>query len=1088
MLQRRTCVVVLTSLLLAPVLFAGESNDNPLEFALRKLQPAPGLKVDLFAAEPDVVNPVGMCVDDRGRVFLAETRRYNTAALYVKQHSHWYYEDLACRVVDDRLAMAKKFMGDQYSKLTEQSEVIRLLEDRGGVGHADRATIFSEGFNDAADGVASGIIARGDEVWMTSVPKLWHLRDKDGDGRADERKILQDGYGVRFGNSGHDLHGLVWGPDGKLYFSMGDRGLHIETEGHTFAYPDTGCVLRCNPDGSNFEVYAYGLRNPQGLAFDDYGNLFSGDNNADVGDDARWVHVLEGGDSGWRTGYQYATDPWAQEPILVNQPLTVSRGSPWMAEDIWKGKPAYVVPPADFVAKGPCGLTSYPGTGLPERYNGHFFLCDFPGGVHSFGMKPKGASYEIVDLHKFVWECWPTDAKFGPDGRLYICDWVQGFPMTGRGRVFRAFDPNLSGDAAVIETKQLLKDGTSARSVDELGRLLANRDRRVRQNAQFELARRGESATLETVAREGKTTLARIHAIWGLGQTGRTAPVLPLLRDGDAEVRTQACRVIGEARVKEALDPLVELLKDAQPRVRMYAALALGKIGRKEALAPLLAMFRENRDIDGFLRHAGVMGLVGSGDVEGLLSAARDSSSSVRMAVLLALRRLQREETKSFLADSEPEIVVEAARAINDVPIAGAMNALAELLDSSRIAEGATLRAINANFRLGTSREASRLAAFAARKDAPPLMRAEAIAALGAWGNPSIRDRVVGLWRPLPAREAKLAFDVLQPIAAALLDDVSDDVRIAMARASVRLKMNSAGAVLEKIAREPAQHSVVRVEALRAISKMQTPGFEEAVCVAVNDADAAVRKEGIALFPQLKRPEAAEVLGKLVQGDAPDDIRQAAITALGRIPGDKPDQVLAPFVDDFIAGKLKPSLALDVLEAATSRAAFKDRIVRYESALSPDDPTAAYRVALEGGDPVRGRRVFLDNATVACIRCHKVGKEGGDVGPPLTVVGGQRTRQEIFESILMPNKVIVQGYGQETIATNGEGVQVGRVKSEDANEVVLVLVLSDGTEKKIAKAIIRKRKPALSAMPEDLAKLLTKRDLRDLVAFLSGLK
>jgi quinoprotein glucose dehydrogenase len=1085
MLRTLTSLVVLTGVFSA-ALHAGEV-DNPPDIALRKLNFAPGISVDLFAAEPDVVNPVGICVDDRGRVFLAETRRYNTAALYIKQHSHWYFEDIACRKVDDRLGMARKFMGEGFSKLTEQSEVVRLLEDRSGSGHADRAVIFADGFNSAADGVASGVIARGNDVWLTNVPRLWKLSDTDGDGKADARKALQDGYGVRFGNSGHDLHGLNFGPDGKLYFSMGDRGLHVETEGHTFAYPDTGCVLRCDPDGSHFEVYAYGLRNPQGLTFDDYGNLFSGDNNADVGDDARWVHVLEGGDSGWRTGYQYATDPWAQEPILVNQPLVLSRFSPWMTEEIWRGKPAYVLPPADFVSKGPCGLTCYPGTGLSERYAGHFFLCDFPGGVHAFGMKPKGASYEITDLHKFVWECWPTDAKFGPDGRLYICDWVQGFPMTGRGRVFRAFNGALINDAAALETKKILNDGMASRSAAELGRLLAHADRRVRQNAQFELAAKGEREALEAAARSGKTVLARIHGIWGLGQIGKIEAVLPLLSDGDAEVRAQACRVLGEARAKEALAPLTALLKDAQPRVRMFAALALGKLGQKEALAPLLAFFRDGTEMDGFLRHAGVMGLVGCGDVDGLVKAASDNSPAVRMGLLLALRRLERPEIQKFLSDADPALVIEAARAINDVPIAGGMNALAELLESSRAPEGALLRAVNANFRLGTAREAGRLAAFAARVDAPAVLRAEAVSALGAWGNPSIRDRVVGVVRPLAAREAKAAFDALQPMATALLADVSDDVRIAMARAAVRLKMDSAAATLEKIVREPSQHSPVRVEALRAIAKLQTSQFEDAVCFAVNDADAALRKEGITMFPQLKRPEAAEVLGKLAQsGDTPDDIRQSAIAAIGRIGGKKPDQVLAPLLDEFLAGKLKAALALDVLEAASRRESLKERVAKYEASLNPEDPAAAYRVAIEGGDPARGKRVFLENAAVACIRCHKVNKDGGDVGPPLTQVGGQRTRLEIFESILMPNKVIVQGYGQETIATNGEGVQVGRVKSEDSENVVLVT--SDGSEKKIAKSIIRKRKPALSAMPEDLAKLLTKRDLRDLVAFLSSLK
>ena len=111
--------------------------------------------------------------------------------------------------------------------------------------------------------------------------------------------------GVHFSLLGHDLHGLCRGPDGRLYFSVGDRGLHVETENGVLAYPDTGCVLRCEMDGTGLEVFATGLRNPQELVFDEFGYLFTGDNNSDGGDKARFVYLPEGADCGWRIGYQW---------------------------------------------------------------------------------------------------------------------------------------------------------------------------------------------------------------------------------------------------------------------------------------------------------------------------------------------------------------------------------------------------------------------------------------------------------------------------------------------------------------------------------------------------------------------------------------------------------------------------------------------------------------------------------------------------------------------------------------------------------------------------------------------------------------
>ena len=116
-------------------------------------------------------------------------------------------------------------------------------------------------------------------------------------------------------------------------------------------------MLRCNPDGTELEVFATGLRNPQELAFDEFGNLFTGDNNSDSGDKARWVYLVEGGDSGWRIGYQFIAGP-------------ISRG-PWNEEKLWypafDGQAAYIVPPIANIADGPSGLAYDPGVSLlPE--------------------------------------------------------------------------------------------------------------------------------------------------------------------------------------------------------------------------------------------------------------------------------------------------------------------------------------------------------------------------------------------------------------------------------------------------------------------------------------------------------------------------------------------------------------------------------------------------------------------------------------------------------------------------------------------------------------------------------------------------
>src|SRR5207237_10445409 len=143
-------------------------------------------------------------------------------------------------------------------------------QDEHGRGRADRSVVEDDDYRGPLDGAAAGILGRGDDVYFANIPNLWLLRDTKGAGHPNVRKSLSYGYGVRYNFLGHDLHGLRFGPDGRLYFSIGDRGMHVVTrEGRVLDNPDSGAVLRCDPDGSNLEIFATGLRNPEDLVFDE---------------------------------------------------------------------------------------------------------------------------------------------------------------------------------------------------------------------------------------------------------------------------------------------------------------------------------------------------------------------------------------------------------------------------------------------------------------------------------------------------------------------------------------------------------------------------------------------------------------------------------------------------------------------------------------------------------------------------------------------------------------------------------------------------------------------------------------------------
>jgi quinoprotein glucose dehydrogenase len=1052
--------------------------------AMKRFRVPKGFKVELFAAEPLLANPVAFHIDEKGRFFVAETFRLHTGVTDIRGHMNWLNDDLASKSVADRVAMMRKYEGARISKYGTESDRLRLVMDSDGDGRADKSTVFSQGYNEIADGLAAGVLARKGDVYFANIPHLWLLQDGNNDGIAETKKSLHYGYGVRVGFIGHDLHGLRFGPDGKLYFSIGDRGASIKTKQGDVENPETGAVYRCNPDGSDLEIFAYGLRNPQELAFDQYGNLFTGENNSDGGDPARWVHLVEGGDSGWRIGFQFI-----ERPNL--------RGA-WMSERMCypDSEVAYALPPLANIGNGPSGLTYYPGIGFPAAYNEHFFMCDFRGGtgsgIYSFACKPKGASFEVVDRAEFVWEVLVTDCDFGYDGSLYLSDWVNGWNKTGKGRIYRVSDPTRSQAPLVAETKKLMAEGFTQRPTTELAGLLTHPDQRIRQESQFELASRGEASVgvFARVAAQNENLIPRLHGIWGLGQLARSkqaVPALvPLLQDRDPEVRAQAARVLGDVKAQKAAAPLIALLADAKERPRFFAAIALGKLRKKEAFIPLVRVLQVNNNKDKYLRHAAVMGLAGCADPKALRELAHDSSAAVRMGAVLALRRMEHADVAAFLDDADPAVAAEAARAINDLPITGALPQLALKLDRSTNAPFLR-RAVNANYRIGAAANAEALVAFAGKNPISDNLRVEALDLLGAWANPSGRDAITGLWRPLPKRDRLTPGAALQPKLAELLKSPSHAVKAASIRAAGQLDLKSATPKAAALVRDTALPGFVRVEALKSLANLKA-SMADTLEFAMADRDEALRKEASRLQAQLQPKDATTNLKTILERGTIGE-KQAAFATLAALTNSPAsDQIIEGWLDKVIAEEIPEELWLDVLEAANKRTApsIRDKIRKFEDARPADDNLRSFRECLVGGDAAEGKRIFFEKAEVYCLRCHKVNGEGGEVGPDLTGIGAKQSREYLVESIALPNKQIAPGFDSTIVTMKSGATYAGVVKSETA-EAIEINSPEDGLVK-LKKADIQTRERGPSAMPEELRQILTKQEMRHLVEYLATLK
>jgi quinoprotein glucose dehydrogenase len=351
--------------------------------------------------------------------------------------------------------------------------------------------------------------------------------------------------------------------------------------------------------------------------------------------------------------------------------------------------------------------------------------------------------------------------------------------------VYRITPPGLAEDATAAEVKKPAAAGFADRRTRSWPSCYHMPTKRVRQNALVRAGRGGRAVATLRWRRPPRTTrLGRVHAIWGLGRIGKgnsaaALALVPLLTDGEPEIRAQAARVLGDTDAPAAVEPLTKLLKDRSARVQFAAAMSLGKLGSGSAADAVLAMLKKNNDRDAYLRHAGVMALAGMNDPKVLDAAATDASSAVRVAALLVYRRQASPQVARFLDDADPSLVLEAARAVNDLTITPALPKLAALSAKPGLAEPVLNRAINAHYRLGGADNATALAAFAARSDVPPATRVEAIRMLAAWEKPSGRDRVTGLWRPVPPRDAGPAKAALAGVLDGLLKEAPDAVRIA---------------------------------------------------------------------------------------------------------------------------------------------------------------------------------------------------------------------------------------------------------------------------------------------------------------------
>lgn len=371
---------------LVAVLLAGATAGGAEEEAPAPLPPRDaaatmvlpdGFQATLFAGEPDVKQPINFCIDDRGRLWVAEAYSY-------PEHT------------------------------TTGNDRIIILEDVDGDGQADRRTVFYDKLN-----YVTGIEVGFGGAWVMSPPYFYFIPDKNGDDRPDsEPVVLLDGFG-NHANSHNLANGFAWGPDGWLY------GTHGRTNWSMLGKPGTpesqrvrfdGGVYRYHPVRHVWEPFADGTTNPWGIDFDDFGQGFVCNCV-----NPHLFHVIQGAHyEPWRnresSQYAYERIPTIADHLHYLGGEDVRAGIGSAAEDAAGGGHAH------------CGTMVYLGDNWPHKYRNTVFMNNTHGRrINNDILKRKGSGYtasHAPDLmrSKDPWYMGVT-IMYGPDGAVFASDW-----------------------------------------------------------------------------------------------------------------------------------------------------------------------------------------------------------------------------------------------------------------------------------------------------------------------------------------------------------------------------------------------------------------------------------------------------------------------------------------------------------------------------------------------------------------------------------------------------------------------------------------------------------------------------------------
>jgi putative membrane-bound dehydrogenase-like protein len=998
-----------------------------------RAEPAPlprvpeGFSIELAAGAPDLRFPMFGAIDDAGRLYVAESSGLDLYA--------------------------------ELQALTRKCR-IRVLEDGDGDGRYERSRVFIEGLV-----FPMGLAWREGALYVADPPELAVYRDRDGDGAADERRVLLSGFGHQDNGS---LHGLVFGPDGLLYMTLGSPdGYRIVRDDGVEVSGKSGALLRCRPDGGGQEVLCRGFTNLVEVVFLPSGEVIGTDN---------WFQQPEGG----------LRDALVQLAEGGLYPLEHDSGSPQPSTGV-------ALPPlALFPAVALSGLARLDGAALPELRGQLVSAQHNARKVERHVLARSGAGF-IAEHHDLVGsddpDFHPSDVLEDADGSLLVIDtggwYVQHCP-TGRIRASNA-------PGAVYR----VRSRAAARAADPLGRgiewekaspealaaLLGDGRGVVRERAARELRRSGRSAVdaLADAIRGPAPAALEARALWCLGAIDDAAALAPLraaLDGGAIEAAAAAARILGRRRDRESSPALARLLSSPHAPLRLAAAEALARCGGAGAVPALAAALADASEP--LLEHACAHALFHLAASNDLKAALAHPSPRVQRAALVLLDQAPRlalgVEAVLARVDAADRALRDAARgALERHPewAPHAARLIGEWLARPRLAPEDAERLASCLLGFASRPEIAALAAEAfSAAGSPPARRRFLAEAFGRFDGPEL---------PPPWRRSL----------AQALEDADAAVRGAAARSIATLGLEGLDHALLRLAEREHEAPAARLDALRAAAARADPSTKaiEFLLDQLAGADDPLLRLAAAETLGRLRLDAAQLAALLRAARAQTLFGPSTILeALRRSAG----EASAPAIIEYLEGQRRagwrPRTAdLDGLVAALPEPARARRLLEAGEGEDLAEKRAyleSLEGALEGGDASRGREVFFAK-DAACASCHRIAGAGGEVGPDLTRIGAARSARDLLESIVFPSSTFAQGYETYLAIERDGAVAFGTLDRRSAEAVRLRE--ASGALRRLRRERLRELSPSPSSlMPEGLEKALGRERLRDLIAFLKS--